>query len=116
MQPLKTPESVIIAITGRCNLSCKYCFYADEMIALDDLSTQAWLSFFEELKYAGIMRVTLSGGEVFTRKDFWDLIDGIISNKMRFSILTNGTLIDDKQASYLNIFFNFVRAAVALCS
>ena len=42
------------------------------------------------------MRITLSGGEVFTRKDLWELIDGIVENKMRFSILTNGTLITVK--------------------
>jgi len=98
---LKTPESVDIAITGKCNLSCKYCFYADEMTALNDLPTETWLNFFEELRDAGVMRVCLSGGELFTRNDLWELIDGIIKNKMRFSILTNGTLINDKAASKL---------------
>lgn len=90
---IKSPESIVLAITGRCNLSCKYCFYADEMKALDDLPTKTWLSFFEECRDAGILRLTLTGGEVFTRSDFWDLIEGIVRNKMRFSILTNGTLI-----------------------
>ena len=34
------PRSVGIAITGRCNLRCQYCFYADEMVALDDLEVE----------------------------------------------------------------------------
>ncbi len=92
----KSPESVVVALTGRCNLACKYCFYADEMVALKDLPTETWLKFFEECRDAGIMRMTLSGGEIFTRKDLWELIDGIVENKMRFGILTNGTLITDK--------------------
>ncbi len=99
---LKMPESVEIAITGKCNLSCTYCFYADEMTALNDLSTKTWLNFFEELRDVGVMRVSLSGGELFTRNDLWELVDGIIINKMRFSILTNGTLINEKVASNLN--------------
>ena len=99
---LKMPESVELAITGKCNLSCEYCFYANEMVALNDLSTEIWLNFFEELRDAGVMRVCLSGGEIFTRKDLWELIDGVVRNKMRFSILTNGTLISETAASNLN--------------
>ena len=86
----------MLAITGRCNLKCQYCFYADEMTALNDLSTEQWLSFFEELEELAIHRVTLTGGEVFTRQDLFQLIDGIISNRMRYGILSNGTLIDEQ--------------------
>jgi len=89
------PTSVEIAITGRCNLRCQYCFYADEMAALDDLSTEQWQAFFKELGRLAVQRVTLTGGEVFTRPDFFELVDGVIANRMRYSILTNGTLIDE---------------------
>ncbi len=109
------PDSLVIAITGRCNLSCKYCFYADEMAALNDLPTGMWLNLFEECRDAGIMRVTLSGGEVFTRQDIWELVDGIVKNKMRFSILTNGTLIDEDAASRLETYrrrFDFIQVSV----
>jgi SynChlorMet cassette radical SAM/SPASM protein ScmE len=87
---------VDIALTGRCNLRCEYCFYADEMVALRDLATDQWLTFFEELGRLAIRRVTLTGGEVFTRRDFFELVDGVVANRMRYTILTNGTLIDEK--------------------
>ena len=90
------PQSVDISLTGRCNLQCRYCFYNDEMVALSDLPTDRWLSFFEELGELAVQRVTLSGGEVFTRPDLFELIDGVIDNKMRYSLLTNGTLITEK--------------------
>ncbi len=93
---MPTPRSVNIAITGRCNLRCKYCFYADEMTALRDLPTERWLAFFDELGRLGVMDACLTGGEVFTRSDLFDLIDGVVANRMRYSILSNGTLIDDK--------------------
>jgi SynChlorMet cassette radical SAM/SPASM protein ScmE len=95
-QILSAPSSMGIAITGRCNLRCKYCFYADEMVALGDLSTEKWLDFFRQLGALGVMRVTLTGGEAFTRPDLFDLIDGIVSNRMRYNILSNGTLITEK--------------------
>jgi SynChlorMet cassette radical SAM/SPASM protein ScmE len=90
------PSSVDIAITGRCNLKCKYCFYADQMAALDDLPTERWLAFFEELGRLAVRRVTLTGGEVFARPDLFELIDYIITNRMRYSILSNGTLITEQ--------------------
>jgi SynChlorMet cassette radical SAM/SPASM protein ScmE len=93
---MSAPRSVDIAITGRCNLRCKYCFYADEMTALSDLPTERWLAFFEELGELAVQRVTLTGGELFTRPDLFQLIDGIIANRMRYGILSNGTLITEK--------------------
>lgn len=92
-----------IALTGRCNLRCQYCFYADEMTALRDLPTERWLAFFAELGRLKIMDVTLTGGEAFTRPDLFDLIDGIIANRMRYSILSNGTLIDETMAAKFEI-------------
>ena len=66
---MPAPRSVDIAITGRCNLRCKYCFYADEMTALSNLPTERWQALFEELGRLAVHRVTLTGGEVFTRLD-----------------------------------------------
>ena len=93
---MSTPRHVDIAITGRCNLHCKYCFYADEMVALKDLPTERWLAFFEELGRLKVMDVTLTGGEAFTRPDLFQLIDGLIANQMRYDILSNGTLITEQ--------------------
>lgn len=92
----RAPKSLDLSITGRCNLTCRYCFYADEMAALGDLPKERWLSFFEEIGSLAVQRVTLTGGEVFTRPDLFELIDGAIANRMRYSLLTNGTLITEK--------------------
>jgi SynChlorMet cassette radical SAM/SPASM protein ScmE len=93
---LSTPRAVQISITGACNLKCRYCFYANEMTALADLPGAAWRAFFDELGGLGVMDVTLSGGEPFARPDLFELIDGLIANRMRYAVLSNGTLIDDR--------------------
>jgi SynChlorMet cassette radical SAM/SPASM protein ScmE len=89
------PKSLDLSLTGRCNLKCRYCFYADEMTALSDMPAERWHTLFEELGRLGVQNVCLSGGEVFTRPDLFELIDGVIANKMRYSILTNGTLVTE---------------------
>ena len=92
----RVPKIVDVSLTGRCNLQCRYCFFADSMATLADLPTASWLAFFEELGELAVPRVTLSGGEVFTRPDLFQLLDGIIAAKMRYSLLTNGTLITEQ--------------------
>lgn len=89
------PSELEISLTGLCNLKCRYCFYSNEMTALADLPAARWLDFFKEAGGLGVQRLTLSGGEVFTRPDLFVLIDGLIENKMRYDILTNGTLITE---------------------
>ena len=93
---MSSPRHVDIAVTGRCNLSCAYCFYADEMTSRTDLPTERWLALFQELGNLRVMTACLTGGEAFTRPDFFELVDGIIANHMRYSILSNGTLINEK--------------------
>jgi SynChlorMet cassette radical SAM/SPASM protein ScmE len=93
---MSSPRQVDIAISGKCNLSCAYCFYEDEMAKRANLTTDKWLAFFDELGKLGVMKVCLTGGEVFTRPDLFSLIDGVIANRMRYQLLTNGTLITAK--------------------
>ena len=103
LKVMSSPKHVDIAITGKCNLACKYCFYADEMVARTNLPTERWLSFFDELGQLGVMTVCLTGGEVFTRPDLFELIDGIIANRMRYSLLSNGTMITEETLKQFEI-------------
>ncbi|MCU0691236.1 MAG: PqqD family peptide modification chaperone [Polyangiaceae bacterium] len=90
------PREIDISITGRCNARCPYCFYGDEMVKRADLPKVQWLSFFDELGRLPTQSLCVSGGEAFTRPDLWELIDGIIANRMRYSMLSNGALITER--------------------
>ncbi len=99
---MSTPRSVDIAITARCNLRCSYCYFFDNPAnRYEDLPTGAWLTFFDELGRNGVMDVCLAGGEPFIREDLKDIIQGVVSNRMRFSISSNGSLITDSMASFI---------------
>ena len=93
---LDAPTSLDISLTGRCNLHCSYCFYADEMKYRPDLPVEEWVAFFGELRSLAVRDVCLSGGEAFVRPELWDLIDAVMENRMRYSLLSNGTLITEK--------------------
>ena len=102
MQIMNTPRSVDLAITNRCNLQCKYCsHFTGAGDVGQDLSGSEWITFFEELNRCAVMNVTLQGGEPFCREDLKELIEGIVRNRMRFDILSNGTLITKEMAAFL---------------
>jgi SynChlorMet cassette radical SAM/SPASM protein ScmE len=102
MKIMATPRSVEIHITNRCNLRCKYCsHFTSASDVQSDLSKEEWLKFFEELGRCAVMNVTLEGGEPFYREDLREIIQGILRNRMRFNILSNGTLITDDMAAFL---------------
>ena len=99
---MRTPRSLDMEITSRCNLRCRYCyFFNNPALVYRDLPTDEWLTFFDELGSLGVMNVTLAGGEPFIREDLPDLIGGIVRNRMRFSLLSNGGLIRDDIAAFL---------------
>jgi SynChlorMet cassette radical SAM/SPASM protein ScmE len=102
MKLMKTPRSVDLSITNRCNLRCTYCsHFTGGGDVGQDLPKEEWLQFFEELNRCAVMNVTLQGGEPFCRKDLPELIEGIVRNRMRFNILSNGTLITDEMANFI---------------
>jgi SynChlorMet cassette radical SAM/SPASM protein ScmE len=99
---MRTPRSVDVEITAECNLRCRYCsFFDNPGVPYASLPTEEWLRFFDELGRACVMSVRISGGEPCTRPDLPQLIDGIVRNRMRFSILSNGTLMTDELAAHL---------------
>ena len=103
MKVIRTPRSVDLDITNRCNLRCRYCYHFSGPGDVDqDLSKEEWLQFFQELNRCAVMDVTLAGGEPFFRKDLKQLVKGIVANRMRFNILSNGTLITDDMANFLS--------------
>lgn len=99
---MPAPRAVDLEITSRCNARCHYCYYLNnEGVTYQDLPAEKWLNFFEELGRAKVMEVCLQGGEPFIRKDIFKIIEGIVKNRMRYRVLTNGYLISREIARRL---------------
>ncbi len=102
MRIMRTPKALDLEITDKCNLRCTYCSHFTSAGNVGkDLPKEEWLQFFEELGRCGVLEVCLTGGEPFFRQDVDELIEGIVRNRMRFQVLSNGTLITDEIAAFL---------------
>ena len=89
------PNYSIIYIDGRCNMHCSFCCHA----AMDARKTsilpaEKWGTVFKKAK--SLLHLTVTGGEPFVRKDFFEIIDNIIlsCDVPRISIKTNGFYTD----------------------
>lgn len=85
------PSLVDISITNKCNLKCDFC-YDDK----DELNLKQFKKLFDEFSQMNILRIALSGGEPFIRKDFFDILK--LASEYQFAIIinTNGTFINNK--------------------
>ena len=88
----KYPVQLIQYVTARCNLRCDHCFYKETLDAKDpgEIEVDTLISKTENL--APFLWYSITGGEVFIRKDFEKLVLDI-QNKLRpkfFSFPTNG--------------------------
>lgn len=92
------PLLLVISPTMRCNLNCYGC-YAGEYSQHFGLPFELVDRIITEAKSLGIYFITFSGGEIFTRKDIWEIYEK--HNDVYFQLYTNGTLIDREAARRL---------------
>ena len=95
--PNRFTRRVFWSITGRCNFRCRHCYMDAPDAMLGELSTEEAFVLIDQMAECGVLQVDLTGGEPFVRKDFWELVDRILSHKIVISqIYTNGWLLSEK--------------------
>jgi len=93
------PLSALVELTNACNVDCEHCYLdliPDSKIGA--LATEDWRRIFRELKAEGCLFLTLSGGELLVRKDWYELATYARRLGFALRLYTNGTLIDDRAA------------------
>lgn len=100
---LSAPVLADISLTNRCNLKCEYCYASagDESYKIDELTLENYKSLFKQLDDMNVHRISLSGGEPFARKDFFEILGEAQKYKFAIVINSNGTMINDKTADEL---------------
>ena len=95
------PLTAILELTHRCNERCIHCYVIQPSSAPQELSTDQWRDVLGQLASAGTIEVTFSGGEVFLRRDLFDILEE--ARRLHFSIKlsTNATLVGMKEAQRL---------------
>jgi sulfatase maturation enzyme AslB (radical SAM superfamily) len=84
-----------VDLTYRCNLQCVHCYLTNGKKELE-CSTEEIKDILEQLANAGTLYLTLSGGEIFLRRDLPEIVRH--ARKLHFAVrlLTSGTLIRDE--------------------
>jgi MoaA/NifB/PqqE/SkfB family radical SAM enzyme len=90
----KFPLMVTLELTDRCNFRCVYCQLPQ--MEREEMSTAEWHRAIDELADAGMMRVSLMGGEPLLRKDIGELIDHLKERHVNVAMNTNGWLFPNK--------------------
>ncbi len=91
------PFTVHFDLTYKCNLKCVHCYVTQEK-GRKELSTEEIKSILDQLAKANTLCLTFSGGEIFTREDFFEIASYARGKDFVLRLLTNGTLITPKIA------------------
>jgi MoaA/NifB/PqqE/SkfB family radical SAM enzyme len=92
---LKSPLLLILDITNRCNLNCKYCYQTFRKAKNSiDMPFKKLTELLEDARSAHVFDINICGGEPFLHKDIIRTIDAARRSGFGLSINTNGTLIN----------------------
>ncbi len=96
---LRIPLSVHIDLTMRCNERCIHCYRVIER--RPELTTEELKALLDDVARAGTLYLTFSGGEVFLRKDLFELIEHARRLHFDMRLKSNALLITQEKAARL---------------
>lgn len=106
------PLHVSLDLTYQCNLRCNMCFLYGEhidggkptletMAKRTELTMEEWRGTLGQLWESGVRNLVITGGEVFVKKGFLDIVDRAKTLGFKISVLSNGSLMNDEGADRL---------------
>jgi AdoMet-dependent heme synthase len=92
------PLSVQLDLTYRCNERCVHCYLDHEDHG--EMTTAEIKHLLDEMADAGVFILTLSGGEIFLRKDFFEILEyARLERQFCVKLKTNAIMIHERQAA-----------------
>ena len=88
----RVPLQASIELTWGCNLRCVHC-YNPTHIAKNELTTARIYRIIDQLAGEGCLHLSFTGGELFTRGDYFEILAYAKSRGFTSSLLTNATLV-----------------------
>lgn len=98
----KTVCSVMFELTYHCSEKCIHCYNPgatrndDEESHrgdIQELTLDEYKRIIDDLNSNGLVKVCLSGGDPFSNKHAWEIIDYLYQNEIAFDVFTNGQRI-----------------------
>lgn len=95
------PYAVQWELTHVCNLKCVMCY--NEPLAEPELTTRECFDVLTQLAEAGALRLILTGGEILSRRDFFEIASEARRLGFALDLKTNGTLITAEVADRIAV-------------
>ena len=96
---LGVPLSVQMDVTYRCNERCVHCYLDHDDHG--EMTTAEIKGVLDQLAEAGVFFLIFSGGEVFMRMDFFELVEYARSLMFCVKVKTNAFMIGEEEADRL---------------
>jgi AdoMet-dependent heme synthase len=93
---LGIPIAVHIDVTYRCNERCVHCYLDHDDHG--EMTTAEIKDVLDQLAEAGVFFITFSGGEVFMRLDFFEILEHARRLMFNVKIKTNAVMIHKEEA------------------
>src|SRR6202453_3143965 len=90
-QRLGVPFSAQLDLTYRCNERCVHCYLDHDDHG--EMTTAEIKSLLDQLADAGVFYLTISGGEILMRRDFFEILEYARKRTFSVKLKTNGILI-----------------------
>jgi radical SAM protein with 4Fe4S-binding SPASM domain len=97
----RIPFEATIELTYGCNLRCVHC-YNPTHLAKGELATEQITAILDQLAEIGCFHVGFTGGEIFTRRDLFEVLAYAKDKGFAINILTNATLITPERADRIH--------------
>jgi mycofactocin radical SAM maturase len=98
---LAAPICLTWELTYACNLACTHCLSSSGRRDPLELSTDEAKALIDEIAAMQIFYINIGGGEPMIRRDFFELIEHAVTQKVGVKFSTNGTRIDAAAARRL---------------
>lgn len=96
------PLNLIHAVTARCNARCGFCAWSPEFYTShDELDTEEVRGLYRDARRAGLLSLSMWGGEPLVRKDIGELARYAKELGFATSMVTNGALLERKMDEVL---------------
>ena len=96
---LNIPLSVQLDLTYRCNERCIHCYLDHDDHG--EMTTAEIKNLLDQMADAGVFYLTISGGEILMRRDFFEILEHARARTFCIKLKTNGVLIRQKEAQRL---------------
>ena len=96
---LNIPLSVQLDLTYRCNERCVHCYLDHDDHG--EMTTAEIKDLLDQMADAGVFYLTLSGGEILMRRDFFQILEHARLRTFCVKLKTNGVMIRAKEAERL---------------